>query len=282
MSNIHSTAIIEPGAKIGNNVTIEPYVVIKSTVTLGDNVTIKSHVYLDGNTTIGDGTIIWPGASIGTKAQDLKFRGETTYVNIGKNCEIREFVTINSSCQEGSTVKVGDNCLIMAYCHIAHNCEIGNHIIMSNGSMLAGHVIIEDYAIIGGMTPIHQFVRVGEYAMVGGLSRITNDIPPYTLGGGVPYKLAGLNRIGLKRHNFPYEIRKDLNQAYKLTYKSGLHLTEALERVKSDISPSRFIDHWINFCENSKRGLIGLHGISHQLEEEEDFDEIELASAKAH
>ena len=276
MSNIHSTAIIEPGTKIGDNVTIEPYVVIKSTVTLGDNVTIKSHVYLDGNTTIGDGTVIWPGASIGTKAQDLKFRGERTYVKIGKNCEIREFVTINSSCQEGSTVKVGDNCLIMAYCHIAHNCEIGNHIIMSNGSMLAGHVTIEDYAIIGGMTPIHQFVRVGEYAMVGGLSRITNDVPPYTLGGGVPYKLAGLNRIGLKRHNFDYEIRKDLTQAYKLTYKSGLYLTEAIERIKSDITPSRFIEHWINFCHNSKRGLIGLHGIAHQ--KEEDSDERELAN----
>lgn len=268
MSNIHPTAIIEPGAKIGKNVTIEPYVVIKGTVTLGNNVVIKSHVYLDGNTTIGDGTTIWPGASIGTKTQDLKFQGEKTYVEIGKNTEIREFVTINSSCQEGSIVKVGDNCLIMAYCHVAHNCVIGNHVIMANSAMLAGHVEIEDFAIIGGMTPIHQFVRVGAYAMVGGLSRITNDIPPYTLGAGVPYKLGGLNMIGLKRHNFRYELRKDLTQAFKLTYRSGYHLDEALSRVENEITQSSVIKHWVDFCRKSKRGLIGLQGVTHQGDDE--------------
>ncbi|MBI3211756.1 MAG: acyl-ACP--UDP-N-acetylglucosamine O-acyltransferase [Simkania negevensis] len=265
-SNIHPTAIIEEGAAIGKNVTIEPYAIIKKSVTIEDNVTIKSHVYLDGNTTIGSGTTIWPGASIGTKTQDLKFRGETTYVTIGKNCEIREFVTINSSCKEGSMVSVGDNCLIMAYCHVAHNCKVGNNVIMSNGAMLAGHVEVEDFVIIGGMTPVHQYVRIGCYAMVGGFSRITNDIPPYTLGAGAPYKLGGLNLIGLKRHNFRYELRKDLTKAFKLTYRSGINLREALDRLEQEGSGSPVIKHWIDFCRTSKRGLIGLQG----SEEEEE------------
>src|SRR5690606_37728245 len=157
---IHPQAVIEPGAKIGNNVTVEPFAVVKKTVTLEDDVVIKSHAYIDGYTTIGEGTVIWPGASIGTKTQDLKYRGEKTFVVIGKRCEIREFVTINSSSQENSTVRIGDHCLIMAYCHIAHHCELGNRVIMSNCAMLAGHVTIEDCAIIGGMTPVHQFSRI--------------------------------------------------------------------------------------------------------------------------
>jgi len=275
MSNIHPTAIIEPGAQIGKNVTIEPYAIVKCNVTIGNNVIIKSHAYIDGFTTIGDGTIIYPSASIGTKTQDLKFQGEKTFVAIGKNCEIREFVTINSSCQEGTTVSVGDNCLIMAYCHIAHNCVIGNHVIMANSAMLAGHVIIEDFAVIGGMTPVHQFVRIGSYAMVGGLSRITNDIPPYTLGAGVPYRLGGLNLIGLKRHDFQYKLRKDLSQAFRITYRSGYHLVDALKRIETEIEKSEPIEHWLNFCRTSKRGLIGLQGIDHfnekELEEHQDL-----------
>ncbi len=262
MSNIHPTAIIEPGAKIGKNATIESYAVIKKSVVLEDNVVVKSHAYLDGHTTIGDGTVIYPSASIGTKTQDLKFRGERTYVKIGKNCEIREFVTINSSCQKDTVVSIGDDCLIMAYCHIAHNCTIGHHVIMANGAMLAGHVTIGDFVVIGGMTPIHQFVCVGCYAMLGGLSRITNDVPPYTLGAGVPYRLGGLNLVGLKRNSFPYELRRDLSLAFRLTYRSGLHLKEALERIEETIKSSVPIRHWVDFCRKSKRGLIGLQGVS--------------------
>lgn len=258
MSNIHSAAVIEEGAKLGNNVTIEPYAIIKKNVTLGDNVTIKSHAYIDGYTTIGEGTTIYPSASIGTKTQAKNYHGEKTFVTIGKNCEIREFVTINSSCGEGSTVEVGDNCLIMAYCHVAHHCKIGNHVIMANGAMLAGHVEIEEYANIGGMTPIHQFVRIGAYSMVGGLSRITHDVPPYTLGAGIPYRIAGLNLIGLKRCDFSLELRKALTQAFKLTYRSGIQFREALERIEKEVDKSPVINHWIDFCKTSKRGLIGL------------------------
>lgn len=276
MSNIYPQAVVEPGAKIGKNVTIEPFAVIKSTVTLGDNVVIKSHAYIDGHTTIGDGTVVWPSASIGTKTQDLKFRGETTYVVIGKNCEIREFVTINSSCQENSTVRIGDQCLIMAYCHVAHNCEIGNRVVMANSAMLAGHVIVEDCAIIGGMTPIHQFSRIGCYAMVGGFSRVPRDVPPYTVGGGFPYKFGGVNIIGLKRHKFPLEVRVALSKAFKITYRSGLHLEEAIRQIEEQIEPHKEVLHWIDFCKNSKRGLLGLEGVTKAIQsesEEQYFEE---------
>lgn len=260
-SEIHPSAIVEPGAKLGRNVIIEPYAIVKSNVILEDNVVIKSHAYIDGYTTIGEGTVVYPSASIGTKPQDLKYRGEKTFVKIGKRCEIREFVTINSSCQENSTVQVGDDCLIMAYCHVAHNCILGNRVIMSSYSALAGHVTVEDYAIIGGMTPVHQFSRIGCHAMVGGMSRITHDVPPYTIGAGVPFKLGGLNIIGLKRHNFPLEVRRELGKVFKLLYRSKLRFEEALEQVEKEVKPFPEVVHWIEFCRSSKRGLMGLQGI---------------------
>jgi UDP-N-acetylglucosamine acyltransferase len=264
-------AIVEPGADLGENVTIEPFAVVKSTVCLKDNVTIKSHAYIDGNTTIGEGTTIFPSASIGTKTQDLKFKNEKTYVNIGKNCEIREFVTINSSCGENTSVDIGDNCLIMAYCHIAHNCVVGNQVIMTNNASLAGHVTIEDCAIIGGLTGIHQFVRVGAYAMVGGMSRVTHDILPYTIGAGTPFKFGGINRIGLKRRGFPLSVRMELNKAFKLIYRSQLNLDEALRKIETELDPIPEIQYWLKFCNESKRGLMCLQGVANaeSLQEEE-------------
>lgn len=267
-SNIHSTAIIEPGAKVGNNVTVEAYAVVKSTVTLKNDVVIKSHAYIDGNTTIGEGTVVYPFASIGTKTQNLKFRGEKTFVEIGNNCEIREFVTINSSTEEDTVVKVGDSCFIMAYCHIAHNCELGNHVVMSNNATLAGYVTIEDYAIIGGLTPIHQFVRIGTYSMVGGMSRVTHDVPPYTIGAGIPFKFGGLNIVGLKRHGFSLKTRQALSKAFKLMYRSKLLPEEALQRIEQEVEPLPEILHWIRFCRESKRGLMGLQGVMNANEED--------------
>lgn len=277
MPNIHPTAIIEPGATLGDDVIIESYAVVKSNVTLGNRVVIKSHAYIDGYTTIGDGTVIYPSASIGTKTQALKYRGEKTFVKIGKNCEIREFVTINSSFEENSVVKVGDNCLIMAYCHIAHHCDVGNKVIMSNNVNLAGHVTIEDCAIIGGATAIHQFSRIGTYAMVGGMSRITHDIPPYTIGAGIPYKFGGLNIIGLKRHGFSLKTRKELSKAYKLIYRSNIRLEEALDRISKEVEPLPEVLHWLKFCRESKRGLMCLQGGNGP---EDDFELIEKEEEK--
>jgi len=282
MSNIHPLAIVEDGAKLGKNVTVEPFAVVKANVTLEDGVVIKSHAYIDGFTTIGENTIIWPGASIGTKTQDRKFRGEKTFVLIGEQCEIREYATINASCQENSAVRIGDNCLIMAYCHVAHNCEIGNGVIMANSAMLAGHVIVEDNAIIGGMTPVHQFSRIGTHAMVGAFSRVFADVPPYTVGGNIPYRFGGINRIGLKRNGFPLQVRKELTKAFKLTYRSGLHLEEALGRIEEELEMIPEIRHWLEFCRTTKRGLMGLQGVTKEFEEsdDEEFEEFELPHIK--
>lgn len=269
-NQIHPLAIVEEGAIIGRGVTVEAFAVIKSTVTLEDHVVIKSHAYIDGFTTIGEGTVIYPSACIGTKTQDKKFRGEKTYVKIGKNCEIREFVTINSSCQEGSIVSIGNNCLIMAYCHVAHNCEVGNGVIMGNGATLAGHIIVDDNAIISGMTGVHQFVRIGAHAMLGGLSRVTHDVPPYTIGAGIPFKFGGLNMIGLKRHGFSLKTRQELSKAYKLMYRSQLPFEEALRRTEEICEPLPEVLTWLNFCRNTKRGLMGLQGITAFEEQEEE------------
>lgn len=289
---IHSTAkidpmaIVEPGAKIGKNVLIEPFAVIKGTVTLEDNVVIKSHAYIDGHTLIGEGSTIYPSASIGTKTQAIKFRGEKTFVKIGKNCEIREFVTINSSYEENSTVEIGDNCLIMAYCHVAHHCKVGNHVIMVNNASLAGHVTVEDYATIGGMTPIHQFARIGTYAYVGGLSRVGHDIPPYTIGAGIPYKFGGLNLIGLKRQGFSLKVRLELSKAFKILYRSNLLPEEALSKIEHELQPIPEIQNFLTFCRNSKRGLMGLQGVVQSdeeyehLEEENENKETILATSK--
>lgn len=273
MRHIHPLAYVEEGAQLGEEVTIEPFAVVKKGVILRDKVTVKSHAYLDGNTEIGEGTTIWPSASIGTKTQDLKFRGETTYVKIGKNCDIREFVTINSSCQEGNVVSIGDGCLIMAYCHVAHNCTVGNRVIMANSAMLAGHVTVADDAIIGGMTPIHQFSRIGKFAMVGGFSRVAQDIPPFTIGGGYPYRFGGINLVGLKRNRFPLEIRSALSHAFRLTYRSGLRLDEALRAIEEQVVLCPEVRHWIEFCRTSKRGLTGLEGITQDPSPSEEGEE---------
>jgi UDP-N-acetylglucosamine acyltransferase len=256
MTLIHPTAIVEPGACIGNNVIIGPYSVVHSNVKIEDNVAIKAHVYIDGHTTIGRETVIWPGAVIGTKAQDLKFRGEITFVHIGPKCEIRECVTINSSCGEGTSVRLGEGCLIMAYCHIAHNSTLGNRVIMANNATLAGHVTIDDFAIIGGLSAVHQFSRIGRYAMVGGMSRVTHDVPPYTIGAGSPYRLGGLNLVGLKRHGFPLKTRTNLSRAFRFLYRSNLGLEEALKRIEEELEPLPEIRELVSFCRTSKRGLI--------------------------
>lgn len=265
---IHPQAFVEEGAKVGQNVTIEPFAVVRSGVTLEKDVIVKSHAYIEGNTTIGEGTIIYPFASIGTPSQNLKFRGETTFVKIGKHCQIRESVTINASSGEGTVVEVGDFCFIMAYCHIAHNCIIGNRVVMSNNATLAGHVTVEDHAIIGGMTPVHQFVRIGAYAMVGGLSRVPYDIPPYTLGAGIPFKFGGLNLIGLKRNGFNLETRSALSKCFKLLYRSKLHVEEAVLQMQQQVEPLAEVAHFINFCKDSKRGLMGLQGVASGMDGE--------------
>lgn len=274
-TKIHPTAIIEEGAVIGDDVTIEAYAVIKKNVVLKNGVTVKSHAYIGGNTTIGEGTVIFSFASIGCDPQALKYRGETSYIRIGKGCQIREYVSINGSLGEGSVSSIGDHCFIMAYCHIAHNSVVGNHVIMSNNATLAGHVLVEDHAYIGGMTPLHQFTRIGCFAMVGGMSRVPHDVPPYTIGAGIPFKFGGLNLIGLKRHGIPFETRLELSRAFKIMYRSNLTPEDALMRIEEECKPIPEILHWLDFCRESKRGLVGVQGVLGELEAEHDLLEEE-------
>jgi UDP-N-acetylglucosamine acyltransferase len=242
--------------------------VIKKDVTLKAGVTIKAHAYIDGHTTIDEDTTVWPSASIGTMTQDLKFRGETTYVHIGKRCQIREFVTINSSTGEGDIVSLGDDCLVMAYCHVAHNCKVGNSVIMSNGATLAGHVEVGHFAVIGGMTAIHQYARIGDYAMVGGMSRVTHDVPPFTLGAGSPYRMGGLNLVGLKRQGISRENRAVMAKVFRYTYRSSLNLETALKTIEQEFGSNTYARAWIDFCHTSKRGLIDLGKLKEVVEED--------------
>lgn len=252
----HERAVVHPEAKVGKNVTIGPYAVIDSPdVVLADNVTIKPHAYITGHTTIGENTTIWPFASIGAQTQDLKYQGEITYVKIGKNCSIRESVTINSSCGEGSVVEIGDQCLIMAYCHIAHNCLVGNRVVMSNGATLAGHVTIGDFAILGGLSAFHQHSRIGAYSMVGGGSMVGQDLPPFCIGQGYPLLVAGLNLVGLKRNHFSLQDRKVLAEVFRITFQSDLSWLEAKEKILDLSTESPHVATWVRFCESSDRGL---------------------------
>ncbi len=275
MKKIHPTAIIHPEASLGKNVEIGAYTVIASPhVILHDNVCIKSHVYLDGNLTVGTGTTIWPFASIGTQTQDLKYKGEVTYVEIGQNCQIREYVTINSSCGEGTKVKIGNHCLIMAYCHVAHNCEIGNGVIMSNGATLAGHVTIGDHAILGGVCAVHQYTRIGKYAMVGGGSMVGQDLPPFCIGTGFPLKVVGLNVVGLKRHKFSLDLRKQLIRAYRLTYQAGMNWSQVREQIIEELGVNDSLNTWIDFCDQTVRGLSPLRRKSEAKADNRDLVEV--------
>lgn len=252
-------AWIDKEVSIEEGVTIEPGVTIKGKVHVEAGVTIKSGAYIEGNVRIGEQTTIWPGAVIGTQTQALKYNGETTYVEIGKRCHIREYVTINSSYGEGDVVRVGDDCLIMAYCHIAHHCRVGDRVIMSNSVNLAGHVEIESDAVIGGMSAFHQNTRVGCFAMVGGMSRVNYDVPPYTVGGGIPYKIGGINRVGLKRHGFSMSDKKELTAIFTLVYRNpDLNFEEKLRHLEKHSEESAFAKQWLQFCKTSKRGLIDL------------------------
>lgn len=277
-AKIHPAATVEDGAVVGENVVIEPYAFIGKNVRLGDHVVVKSHAYIEGYTTVGDHTVIYPGAVIGCSPQAIKYQGEKSIIDIGSHCQIREYVTINSSLGENSFVKIGDHCMIMAYCHLAHNCCLGHHVIISNNAALSGHVTIEDYAIIGGKTAIHQHVRIGKYAMVGGFSPVGQDVPPFTIGRGEPFRFGGLNLVGLKRHGFPLETRRALSTAFRLVYRSRIKLEEALNRIEEELPPFPEVQYWVDFCRNSKRGLVGLRGILNGSELHDDrYCEDELA-----
>ncbi len=257
MTEIHPTAIVHPNIKLKRGVKIGPYSVIDSPdVILEEDVEIKSHVHIAGNVHVKKGTKIYPFASIGSPPQKHHYiEQEKNPIEIGENCEIREYVSINSSHGAGEKVTIGDRCFIMAYCHIAHNCRIGNFVTMANGATLGGHVVVGDYANFGGLCAIHQWCMIGEHAMVGGGTMASNDIPPFSLVAGYPVKLNGLNWIGLKRRNVPHEALMSLVKAYRITCKSRMTWKEAREELVNTVEMNPYLHKWIEFCDNSKRGL---------------------------
>ncbi len=254
-TEVHATAVINPGTRLGDNVTVGPYSIIGENVRIGDDCQIGSSVLIDGHTTLGRGNRIFHGASLGTEPQDLKYAGERTYVRIGDNNIIREYVTINSATGEGEATVVGNRCMLMAYVHIAHNCIIGDNVILANAVNLAGHVTVYDYAIIGGMVPVHQFVSIGAHSFIGGGSRIPKDIPPFFKFAGNPPKVSGLNSVGLERRGFTLHQRTLLKKAYRYLYRSELNVSQAVERIKNELEQTPEIEMLTDFICKSKRGL---------------------------
>lgn len=253
---IHPSAIVSPDAKLAADVEVGPYSIIGPSVNIGKGTKIGPHVVIESHTDIGEHCHILQFASIGAPPQDLKFKGEDTRVVIGNHNTIREFVTIHraTSADIGVTV-MGDYNLIMAYCHIAHNCKLGNNVIMGNAANLAGHIHVEDYAIISGLSGIHQFTRIGAHSIIGGASAVPKDVPPFVVASGNRAKLYGLNLIGLKRRGFQKETIQALRDAYRIIFRSSLLLTKAIEKVRSDVASLPEVNHFVDFIENSPRGI---------------------------
>lgn len=255
MIEIHKTAIIEDGAIIEEGVKIGPYCIVGKDVKIGKNTVLQSHVVVEGITEIGENNIIYSFVSIGKASQDLKYKNEPTKTIIGDNNTIREFVTIHRGTDDRWETKIGNGNLLMAYVHIAHDVIVGDHCILANNVTLAGHVTVDSYAIIGGLTPVHQFCRIGSYSMIGGASAVNQDICPFVLAEGNKAVTRGLNSIGLRRKGFTSENMSKLKKMYKIIFRSGLSLKEAILEVEKEIEIDENIQYFLDFINNSKRGI---------------------------
>jgi UDP-N-acetylglucosamine acyltransferase len=252
---IHPTSVIHQKAKISSNCQIGPYCIIGEHVELGENCQLHSHVVIDGHTVLGSGNEIFPFASIGLKTQDLKWKGGLTRTEIGDNNTFREYVTIHSATADGEVTRVGSNNHILAYCHLAHNVEVGNQVIMSNVATLAGHVKVEDYAVIGGLAAIHQFCRIGKMSIIGGCSKVVQDVPPFMLADGNPAETRTVNKVGLERNGISDEAQNALRQAYKILFREGLTISNALTRIEAELPKLPEVLHLIQFTRASSRGI---------------------------
>lgn len=254
---VHETAIVSSSATIGDGCHIGPFCTVGDEVSLAENVRLESHAVIDGRTSIGEGTRVFPFVSIGLAPQDLKYAGEPTSTEIGKRNQIREFVTVHRGTSGGGGVtRLGDDNLLMAQAHVAHDCRIGNNVIMANAATLAGHVEIADRANIGAYSGVHQFCRVGYEAFVGGYSVVVKDAPPFAIIQGNHAKCYGLNRIGMKRRGYPRETIEKLSHAFHLFLSSKLNTTQAVEKIKAEITDCSEVDLLVEFIETSKRGVV--------------------------
>lgn len=255
MGSIHPTAVVEEGAALGDGIEIGPFCHIGPGVELGRGTRLHAHVVIEGRTSIGEQCEIFPFASLGTRTQDLKYRGGATFVRVGDRTTIREYATINAATGPDETTRVGDDCLIMTGAHIAHNCVVGNRVIIANCGTLGGHVVIDDRAIIGGLSAAHQFVRIGSLAIIGGCSKVTQDIPPFMLADGHPAEVRTINRVGLERAGFAPEVQTALRRAYKILYRRGLAIDAAIETIREEVPDSPQIEMLLAFVRAGTRGI---------------------------
>lgn len=257
MTFIHQTALVSPQAKIGEDCYIGAFSTIGDEVEIGNNVRLDSHIVVDGKTFIDESTHVFPFVSIGLAPQDLKYGGEMTETRIGKRNQIREFVTIHrGTVNGGGLTQIGDDNLLMAQAHVAHDCQLGNEIIMANAATLAGHVTIYDKASVGAYSGVHQFCRVGREAFVGGYSVVVKDALPFAISQGNHAKCYGLNKVGLKRKGYPKETIEKLHHAYHLLLSSKLNTSQAIEKIREDISACAEVDYLVEFIEGSSRGVV--------------------------
>jgi UDP-N-acetylglucosamine acyltransferase len=253
---IHPTAIISPGAELDDNVSIGAYSIVGENVKIGSGTNVGSHVVIEGWTEIGHDNQIFQFSSIGANPQDLKYAGEETHLKIGDRNRIREFTTLNRGTADGGALtSVGNDNLFMAYSHVAHDCIIHDQAILANGATLAGHVEVESAAILGGLCAVHQFCRVGCHTMISGGAMIAQDIPPYTVAQGDRAKTIGLNLIGLKRRGFSEDSIKGLKKAFRIIFRSGLRLEEALNIASEQVDSTPELDHFLAFIKESQRGI---------------------------
>jgi len=253
--SIHPTAVIHDHANIAKDCEIGPYCVVGENVTLRPGCCLHSHVVIDGYTEIGEANTFYPFGSIGMQTQDLKWKGGTTWTRIGDRNTFREYVTVNSATGDGDATVIGDENNFLAYTHVAHDCRIGNHVVMSNAGTLAGHVIVEDCAIIGGLAAVHQFCRIGTMSIIGGCSKVVQDVPPYMMADGNPAATRALNREGLRRNNVPEEVRAALKQAHRILFRKNLTMANAIDKAKAEVAASPELDHLLGFIQSSERGI---------------------------
>ena len=255
MTNIHKTAIVAEPEKIPDSVTIGPYSIVEKDVILGENTWIDSHVSIKSGARLGAGCRVFHGAAVAGPPQDLKYAGEETELIVGKNCIIREFVTLNRGTAAHGQTEIGDNCMFMAYSHVAHDCIIGSNVIVANTVEMGGHVEIGDYANLGGGTVIHQFCRVGEHSIIGGGFKVAQDVIPFSMAARYPLKCFGLNIIGLKRRGFPRETIDKLKTVFRYLLSRKLKTTEALAKIEREIEPIPEVRRIVEFIRSSKRGV---------------------------
>lgn len=253
---IHPNAIVSKNAKLGENVQVGPYTIIEDDVEIGDNTQIAYSAVIGNGARIGNNCRIYSNAIIATDPQDLKYENEKTYVIIGNNTTVREFATINRATSATYKTEVGDNCLVMTYAHIAHDCKIGNNVRITNSVQLAGHVEVDEYAIIGGIAAIHQFVRIGAYAMIGAAVKAVKDVPPYAMVGVNPPKVDGINKIGLRRNGFSNQAISAIDEFYKTIFLSGLNNSDGInEYLSKHPEPIAEVQRCIDFINKSERGI---------------------------